>query len=471
MLIRHFESKTNFVRKVVDVTINSEEHFAIVVFVESRAVLKIVKKKKLKLFGAEVEVSKLEYDTTSNKWRSTNWKKNCWDIVNKLETTVITGIHKYKKELENNGLAGLKNLLKRELESLTSTEVHIAVIGMSGSGKSSFINSIRGLKPGDTGAAEVGVNETTTTCNPYSHPENNTFIVWDLPGVGTSNFPQEEYLQKVGYDNYDFFIIISRERCTEIDLWLAQEIRKRKKHCFYVRSYIDVTIQNNARDHSKTHNEDILLQSITTKIKEEFQSKDINDLKVFLISNWQLDKYDFGRLNNELLSSSDGLKKDFLALSLSAVTREVMGEKKRVLEGRISTIALSIASTSTKSEQREIFRKEINLYMKQFNIDEKTLSENKEILFLTDDDLEDFRVVFDEHKQESGMTIQTPTTSMNKVSLWIRFIDCLHWSREKTTLYRFSEAALKNNLEMLYQKTKTFYDNAKVNSLIKSVST
>lgn len=245
----------------------------------------------------------------------------------------------------------------------------------------------------------------------------------------------------------------------------------KKKSCFFVRSNIDVAIGNNARDFRKTHNEANLLQTIQNKISKEFQSKGVSDQKIFLISNCEWNKYDFGKLNNELLALSDGLQKESLALSLSAVTREIMEEKEKVLTGRIPKIALSIASASKTSEQKELFKKEINFYRKQFNIDEETLSENREILFLTDDHLEDFQVVFDEHKQKSGMTMKTPTASVSDEPTLLRILDSFTWSKHKTLLYMFSEKALKINLELLHKMAKTFYDAAKFNNLVKKSST
>lgn len=478
MLIKFFESKTNYFGKVVNVIFNSEseEHYAIVEFDEYSAVYKAMDRRPLTMYGSEVDIYvdikglRLKDNDSIDKWRFWKWKwKKIFNVFDKPETC-DPSIHKYKNELEKNGLTGLKALLSKDLGTLTNTEIHIAVIGTSGTGKSSFINSIRGLKPEDPGAATVGVTETTSTCNRYEHPENKSFVVWDLPGVGTSSFPQKNYLQKVGCDQYDFFIIISKDRCTELDLWLAQEIRYRNKSCFFVRSNIDITIKSNAKDYRKTHNEEKLLQSITTKIKEEFQKNGLDDQKVFLISNRALDKYDFGRLNNELLSSSDGLKKDSLALSLSAVTREVIDEKKRVLKRRIDTTALSIATTSTESEQKVLFQQEIHFYRKQFNIDEKTLSENKAILFLTDDNLEDFRVEFDKYQQDRRMTMKTPTASRNEASALQRFADWFTFSKKKSLLYGYSKMALENNLELLYQRSKTLYDTSKVITLVKNVS-
>lgn len=145
------------------------------------------------------------------------------------ETPKSTNMAKFKDELSKTGVAGMKKLISEDLKDWQLIELHTAVTGNSGSGKSSFINSLRGLKAWEDGAAKVGVNETTIECMKYEHPANKSFAVWDLPGVGTPEFQKDSYLAKVGYEKYDFFIIISRGRFTENDMWLANEVQKRKK--------------------------------------------------------------------------------------------------------------------------------------------------------------------------------------------------------------------------------------------------
>ena len=45
---------------------------------------------------------------------------------------------------EKNGVKGISEFLKQKLNTWKETEVHLGVTGDSGSGKSSFVNTIRG---------------------------------------------------------------------------------------------------------------------------------------------------------------------------------------------------------------------------------------------------------------------------------------------------------------------------------------
>ena len=113
------------------------------------------------------------------------------------------------------------------------------ILDCSGVGKSTFINCFRGLTAHDEGAAAVGLVETTNEPTPYEHPDFSHLKIWDLPGtvstfvelhipfavagVGTPNYPQSCYLEKVQFQRYDFFLIICRTRFTGIVIFVLAE--------------------------------------------------------------------------------------------------------------------------------------------------------------------------------------------------------------------------------------------------------
>ena len=58
-----------------------------------------------------------------------------------FETIDTAEIESY---VEQNGVSGISEFLKKKLDTWKKTEVHLGVTGDSGSGKSSFVNAIRG---------------------------------------------------------------------------------------------------------------------------------------------------------------------------------------------------------------------------------------------------------------------------------------------------------------------------------------
>ncbi|XP_006811083.2 interferon-inducible GTPase 1-like, partial [Neolamprologus brichardi] len=151
----------------------------------------------------------------------------------------------------------------KEPLGMDNITLNIAITGDTGSGKSTFVNAFRELSDGDEGAAPTGVKETTSEVTEYTHPNYPNVKFWDLPGVGTRNFPSDTYLERVGFEKFDFFIIVSAVRFRENDVKLAQEIQRMKKKFYFVRSKID----NNIRSEKRKRN--FSEEKTLTKIRDD----------------------------------------------------------------------------------------------------------------------------------------------------------------------------------------------------------
>ncbi|XP_028250615.1 interferon-inducible GTPase 1-like [Parambassis ranga] len=151
-----------------------------------------------------------------------------------------------------------------ELILQNNTQLNITVIGVSGAGKSTFVNAFRGINDGDDGAALTGCKENSKEAIAYFHPNYPNVTFWDLPGIGTTNIPAKKYKKKVGLEKFDF-IIISANRFTENDVRLAQEIQKMGKRFYFVRSKIDSDLYNEKKSRKSNFNKEKTL----TDIKED----------------------------------------------------------------------------------------------------------------------------------------------------------------------------------------------------------
>ena len=157
--------------------------------------------------------------------------------------SMTDGERAIQNEFEKGGIEAAVKKAKALLD-WRDTNLNVAITGISGAGKSSFVNAVRGLKANDSGAAAVGIKKTTIKSIPYSHPKNEKLRILDIPGVGTLEFTRENYLQKVEFNKYDFYIILSADRFTEDDLWLGKQIKEAGKDFFFVRTKVDVSIDN-----------------------------------------------------------------------------------------------------------------------------------------------------------------------------------------------------------------------------------
>ena len=94
------------------------------------------------------------------------------------------------------------------------------------------------LPDSDVNAAKADVIECTsdpTTCN-LQNCRKTKF--WDLPGIGTPEYPDlETYCKKVKLEKFQAFLIFTANRFTENDLKLAQKVRSIGKKFILVCSH------------------------------------------------------------------------------------------------------------------------------------------------------------------------------------------------------------------------------------------
>ncbi|KAH3771317.1 uncharacterized protein LOC127843665 [Dreissena polymorpha] len=121
-----------------------------------------------------------------------------------LEITTEAYLRDFKEAVRKGGVANLSDFITDDLNKWRECQINIAVTGESGTGKSSFINAIRGLRQGDACYAQTGTSETTIAIKQYQHPEHHNLVFWDLPGVGTPQFPNESYLSVIDVKNTTF---------------------------------------------------------------------------------------------------------------------------------------------------------------------------------------------------------------------------------------------------------------------------
>ncbi|KAM6969525.1 interferon-inducible GTPase 5-like isoform 1-T2 [Tautogolabrus adspersus] len=240
---------------------------------------------------------------------------------------------KVKEALENNDPDSARAKIQEYLDKEQNVLLNIAVTGESGSGKSTFVNAIKGIDNKDEEAAPTGCVETTMEVTPYPHLNYSNVTFWDLPGIGTTNYPAAEYLKKVGFEKFDFFIIVSADRFRENDVKLAKEIQKMKKKFYFVRSKID----HNIRDEERTQrefNEEKTLTEIRKDCIQGLQKLGLQSPQVFLVSNFDLKLYDFPLLVETLKEELPELQKDAFLLAMPNISLEMIKEKKKAFQAK-----------------------------------------------------------------------------------------------------------------------------------------
>ena len=213
------------------------------------------------------------------------------------------------------------NKLEDELRQLDDAEVRIALLGRSGTGKSSLMNALVGER-----VAASGVVETTLKAQEYNV---NGLVFVDLPGGGTTRFPFDEYLDTVKVARYDAFILVVSKRILQSDLELYEGLRERtNKDIHIVRTMIDQDVDNATHD-------GISSELVLPKIRQDLESKFGLSDQCWLVSNRHPEKFDFPALCDALLEDFDETRRDKFIFAAQAYTAEQLLRKREVAERHV----------------------------------------------------------------------------------------------------------------------------------------
>ncbi|XP_028633550.1 uncharacterized protein LOC114629644 isoform X2 [Grammomys surdaster] len=299
----------------------------------------------------------------------------------KLESKILSEetINLIESHLENKNLPEAMCEISRALRNIDKAPLNIAVTGETGTGKSSFINALRGVREEEGGAAPTGVVETTMERTPYPHPKLPNMTIWDLPGIGTTNFPPKTYLTEMKFGEYDFFIIISATRFKEIDANLAKAIEKMNTKFYFVRTKVDQDVSNEQRSKPKSFNSDSVLKKIRDDCSEKLQEALSSQPPLFLVSNFDVSDFDFPTLETTLLRELPAHKRHIFMMSLHSVTETAIDRKRDFLRQKIRLESLKDGIFATiplggfiRNEIQKL-EETLNLYRSYLGLDEASL--------------------------------------------------------------------------------------------------
>ncbi|XP_052011912.1 interferon-inducible GTPase 1-like [Apodemus sylvaticus] len=300
----------------------------------------------------------------------------------KPETKIISeeNIRSIELRLKKGDIQGANSVISDILKNIDNAPINIAVTGESGAGKSSLINTLREIEHEEEGAAKVGVTETTTEAVSYKHPKVKNLTLWDLPGIGTMKFQPKDYLEKVEFKKYDFFIIASSTRFTKHELDLAKAIRIMKKNYYFVRTKVDVDLENEEKCHPRTFNRETTLEDIQNYCLDGFKNNKIEEPKVFLISNHSLSDYDFPLLMDTLIKDLPAEKRHNFLLSLPNITEAAIQKKYNSTKQFIWLDAMKDGLLATvpvvgilKDLDMDRLKNILNHYRDLFGVDDESL--------------------------------------------------------------------------------------------------
>ncbi|XP_038187786.1 interferon-inducible GTPase 1-like [Arvicola amphibius] len=281
--------------------------------------------------------------------------------------------------LTKGNIQGANSVISAALKNIDNIPINVAVTGESGAGKSSLINALRGVGPEDEDAAEVGVIATTMRRTAYKHPKIQTLTLWDLPGTETVNFPLKDYLEKMKFQEYDFFIIVSATRFTKLDLDLAKAIKFMKKNYYFVRTKVDLDLDNEKKCNPRTFDREKTLQQIRSIYVNAFSQNNMDALKIFLISNNNLSDYDFPFLMDTLVKDLPDQKRYNFMLSLANITEPAIDRKRNSMQQAVwleackAGLLATVPVVGILRDDVEKVKEKLNHYRVLFGVDDESL--------------------------------------------------------------------------------------------------
>ena len=115
----------------------------------------------------------------------------------------------------------------------------------AGSGKSSQVNALRKVRPGQPGFAPTKAGaECTAESAKYPHPRAPDLVLWDVPGGGTDAHPAATYFSDKCLDLFDILVLCYDGRWSEVNTQIVEEAAKARRNFIIVYTKADVHVGN-----------------------------------------------------------------------------------------------------------------------------------------------------------------------------------------------------------------------------------
>ena len=247
----------------------------------------------------------------------------------------------------------------------------------------------------DDRAAPVDIVECTTEPTAYDHPTNNKIKFWDLPGIGTPEYPDlDTYCNKVQLEKYHTYLIFTASRFLVNDLKLAEKVRLMKKKFFFIRTKIDENIRAEKRKRKQEFDEEEMLARIRKNCFISLGNLLTDDQDIFLISNHDPNKWEFARLTQAILDALTRYQRESMTFSLGKViTRssdDIFQRKVDALRQRIWKVATASGAVAaipvpglSFAVDAALILRELSLYRSQLGLPEIGSAEFVQLHFAT----------------------------------------------------------------------------------------
>ncbi|XP_051868673.1 interferon-inducible GTPase 5-like [Pristis pectinata] len=374
----------------------------------------------------------------------------------------------YRRE----GEKGLQSVIQSKSKQFANVQFRIAVMGESGAGKSTLINALLGLDEAEGGAATTGYQETSTVITPYSHPTLRNVRYYDFPGLNTPRFPVKKFMKETNFSQCDLAIIVTGSRFTENDQLLAKALEKAGKPFYLVRSKIDDTVRAESR--KKGYNQEEMFLRMREQCISSLKAAGIQEPRVFFYSAFDLDKYDFPKLKETMVSNLSEVQRNLFLVSLPNTSEAAIDSKRDALRHFIQSVAiasgvigavpvpgLSLACDLALIGSGILFiRKELGLDDR--SLDKLAQTVGTSVTVLRKDTKQEW--VFGEITREQVILLlqrSTAALALTAAEPFLDFVPILGSFFGATTSFGVTLVMLTNSLDVMMETAKIVLKNAK----------
>lgn len=205
--------------------------------------------------------------------------------------------------------------LKENLKKEQKNKLKIALFGQPGAGKSSIINALVGA---DVVSSGVSTDKTVEA----QLIEWQDLLLVDLPGYGTSKFPENKYFDQFDIDSFDIYLCVFSGKFHSADTHFFSDLKRKEKACIFIRNYHDTIWEE-----GKT----------TLELEEEIK-KDVRKQvgePVDVVFTSCRNKQGIGKLSDSIYENIDDANRNKWAKSAKAYTREHLEKKKEACKKHI----------------------------------------------------------------------------------------------------------------------------------------
>uniref|UniRef100_A0A3P8S1F9 Immunity-related GTPase family, q2 n=1 Tax=Amphiprion percula TaxID=161767 RepID=A0A3P8S1F9_AMPPE len=218
-----------------------------------------------------------------------------------------------KESIESNKLADVKDAV----EDLLISRINLAVVGDRGDEKAFFMNSLRGLGPGDEGAAPSPSPAAPEEVAGYPNPKHPDFRLWDLPPVPTTSpFEPEGYMDRVKFLRYNAVFMTFTETPQPNSVEVFLEARSLQRQTVYFILLASVKDTEKSLEERRKASLDVLT------------SQGVAQPKVYLVTPLTLEKFDFPGLLEDMGKDLPEIRANALLLALPTLTSTLVTQKK-----------------------------------------------------------------------------------------------------------------------------------------------